>query len=98
MLRTVLVALLLTTACHNDRHAGGPLERAGRGVDHAAEKTGEALGRAGDATTKAFKGAATDLGVRGSPDAKPAGKGAPEPSKPGSEPNTPVPEKGGKEE
>jgi hypothetical protein len=91
MFRSVLVALLLATACHHDREAGGPLERAGRGVDHAAQKTGEALGRAGDATTKAFKGAATDLGVRGSPDAKPAGKGAPEPGKP-------APEKGAKEE
>ncbi|MES1178099.1 MAG: hypothetical protein ABUL62_27495 [Myxococcales bacterium] len=81
MFRSILVALLLVTACHHDREAGGPLERAGRGVDHAAQKTGQALGRAGDATTKAFKGAATDLGVRGSPDRKPASKGDPEPSK-----------------
>jgi hypothetical protein len=93
MLRTVLAALLLLTACHHDRDAGGPLERAGRGVDTAAQKTGAALGRAGDATTKAFKGAATDLGVRGSPDAKPAGKGAPERSKPASEPSKPAAEK-----
>ena len=89
MFRSVLAALLLVTACHHDRDAGGPLERAGRGVDNAAQKTGEALGRAGDATTKAFKGAATDLGVRGSPNAKPAGKGAPEPRKPASEPSKP---------
>ncbi len=87
MFRSVLAALLLITACHHDRDAGGPFERAGRGVDHAAQKTGKALGRAGDATTKAFKGAATDLGVRGSPDAKPAGKGAPGVSRPASEPS-----------
>jgi hypothetical protein len=80
MFRSVLGAVLLVTACHHNREAGGPLERAGRGVDHAAEKTGEALGRAGAATGKAVKGAATDLGVRGSPDRKPA-TGTPSPSK-----------------
>lgn len=80
MFRTVLGAVLLVTACHHDREAGGPLERAGRGVDRAAQKTGEALGRAGAATGKAVKGAATDLGVRGSPDRKPSGT-SPGPSK-----------------
>ena len=70
------VAALLATACHNDRQAGGPLERAGRGVDTAAQKTGQALERAGDATSKAFKGAGSDLGVRGSADKKPTAKPA----------------------
>ncbi|MET0794093.1 MAG: hypothetical protein ABW061_21405 [Polyangiaceae bacterium] len=81
MSRTVLALLLLGTACHNDREAGGPLERAGRGVDKAAQKTGQALGRAGDATTKALKGAGSELGVRGSPDAKHPNKAPPD-SKP----------------
>ncbi|MEO6600323.1 MAG: hypothetical protein ABIQ16_10655 [Polyangiaceae bacterium] len=88
MFRSILAVLWLVTACHHDRDAGGPLERAGRGVDNAAHTTGEALGRAGNATTKAIKGAATDLGVRGSSDAKPAAKRTPEPSKPAAEPSS----------
>jgi hypothetical protein len=51
-----LVALafsLLLPACHNDRNAEGPVERAGKGVDHAAKKTGVALEKAADKTGKA---------------------------------------------
>ena len=99
MARTALTLFLLAasalvaTACHNDRQAGGPLERAGRGVDTAAQKTGEALERAGSATGKAFKGAGSDLGVRGTPDKKTSAKPPSEPSKPGpEEPKSPADE------
>jgi hypothetical protein len=34
---------ILAVACHQNREAGGPMERAGKHVDHAAEKTGDAL-------------------------------------------------------
>lgn len=68
------------------------MERAGRGVDTAAQKTGEALERAGNATTKAFKGAGTDLGVRGSPDKKSANKPASEPKPAPESPKSPADE------
>ncbi len=60
-----VVFCLLLTACHHDAPARGPFERAGAGVDRAADKTGHALSgaakktgeaveKAGHATGKAF--------------------------------------------
>lgn len=48
------IALLLVSACHHDRDAQGPFERAGAGVDHAADKTGHALDKAADKTGHAL--------------------------------------------
>jgi hypothetical protein len=41
---------VVTTACHQNREAGGPMERAGKHIDHAADKTGDALERAAQKT------------------------------------------------
>jgi hypothetical protein len=40
--------------CHN-KQAEGPMERAGKHVDHAAKKTGEAAKKAVHATGEAFE-------------------------------------------
>ncbi len=56
----------MLSACHRDQEAKGPFEKAGAGVDHAADKTGaalttaatatgNALDKAGQATGKAFE-------------------------------------------
>ena len=61
----LFAALLLASACHRSQPAQGPFERAGQGLDTAADKTGHALGiaaqktgaavsTAGHATGKAF--------------------------------------------
>ncbi len=47
------VALLLLVACHHDKDAAGPAERAGRGIDRAADKTGAAFHRAAVKTDEA---------------------------------------------
>ena len=76
MAKTVLLTLLLAAACHRDREAKGPMERAGQGVDTAAEKTGtalegaaektgDALNRAGHATGRAFERAGNKLQGKG---------------------------------
>ncbi len=73
----LLPTLLLITACHHDRDAAGPMERAGKGVDSAAdktgtalqgaaEKTGDALTRATRATGRAFERAGSKLQGKGS--------------------------------
>ena len=76
MSKIVLLTLLLACACHRDRDAAGPMERAGKGVDTAAEKTGtalegaaektgDALNRAGQATGRAFERAGKKLQGKG---------------------------------
>jgi hypothetical protein len=47
------VAWLLLVACHDDKHAEGPAERAGQGIDRAAKKTGAAFERAAVKTDEA---------------------------------------------
>jgi len=72
MSKTALLTLLLLAACHHDHGAAGPMERAGKGVDTAAEKTGtalegaavktgHALDSAGHATGRAFERAGSKL-------------------------------------
>lgn len=72
MPKTTLLSLFLFAACHHDHGAAGPMERAGKGVDTAAEKTGtalegaaektgEALTTAGHATGRAFERAGDKL-------------------------------------
>lgn len=95
MLKFMLGTLLLVTACHHDRDAAGPMERAGRGVDKAAAKTGtalegaavktgEALDKAGHATGRAFERAGQKLKGEPSGDAPkattPATSGTAKPS------------------
>lgn len=46
-------ALLLLSGCHDDKPAKGPAERAGQGIDRAAQKTGEALHHAAVKTDEA---------------------------------------------
>ena len=48
---SLLVAV--TAACHHDREAEGPAERAGRHVDNAATKTEKALDKAAQKTDAA---------------------------------------------
>jgi hypothetical protein len=80
-----LVVLPLLLACRHNHGDRGPMERAGAGVDHAADatgralsgaarKTGEALDKAGHATGKAFQHAGDKLSGHGSDsgDAPPA--------------------------
>jgi hypothetical protein len=49
--------------CHNDKQAAGPMERAGKHVDHAAEKTGKALETAAQKTGTAAEKAAHATGA-----------------------------------
>jgi hypothetical protein len=76
----LLAALALASACHKNKDAEGPMERAGKNVDKAAKKTGEALEtaaektgdaaeKAADATGKAFEKAGKKL--QGEGDAAP---------------------------
>ena len=71
-----LAVLLLVCACHHDRPAEGPFERAGQGLDTAADKTGtalkgaalktgDALDSAGKATGRAFERAGDKLQGKG---------------------------------
>lgn len=68
----LLATLALAAACHKNKDAEGPMERAGKNVDKAAKKTGEALEtaaektgdaaeKAADATGKAFEKAGKKL-------------------------------------
>jgi hypothetical protein len=88
MFKAILGTLLVVTACHHDRDAAGPMERAGRGVDKAAEKTGtalegaavktgDALDKAGHATGRAFERAGQKLQGEPSGDAQRATTPAP---------------------
>ena len=52
------VVLALAVGCHENKQAEGPIERAGKHVDHAAEKTGQALETAAEKTGEATKKAA----------------------------------------
>jgi hypothetical protein len=47
------VLLSLATACHDNKEAEGPMERAGKHVDNAAEKTKEGIKKAGEKTGEA---------------------------------------------
>jgi hypothetical protein len=73
---------LLASACHQNKDAEGPMERAGRNVDRAADesgrelrkaakKTGAAVERAADATGKAFEKAGQKLKGEDAPPAPP---------------------------
>lgn len=74
---SVVAALLIVTACQRSEPARGPFERAGRGLDTAADKTGRALTTAaqktGQAVTTAGRATGKALGKAG---AKLQGKGA----------------------
>lgn len=56
------LAVALATACHHNKDADGPAERAGKSVDRAAEKTGEALHKAAVKTDEAAHKAVTATG------------------------------------
>jgi hypothetical protein len=58
-----LLALIFTSfvGCHRNQGAEGPMERAGRNVDRAADKTGKALGKAAEKTGEAFEKAGKKL-------------------------------------
>jgi len=45
--------LFVLVACHRHRDAAGPGERAGQGIDNAAQKTGSALHKAAVKTDEA---------------------------------------------
>ncbi|HEX4476996.1 MAG TPA: hypothetical protein VH142_18025 [Polyangiaceae bacterium] len=49
---SVVLALLLLGGCHRDQDAKGPFEKAGEGLDTAAEKTGTAVKGAAKATAE----------------------------------------------
>ena len=84
------LVLLLATACHKDKDAEGPMERAGKHVDNAAdktkaglqkaaEKTDEAAHKAVHATGEAFEKAGQKL--KGTSGATPASSSSSEPPK-----------------
>lgn len=50
---SLFLLVALTAACHHDRDAEGPAERAGKHVDNAAAKTEKALGKAAQKTDAA---------------------------------------------
>jgi hypothetical protein len=74
---TLIVSLVLglVVGCHENKQAEGPMERAGKNVDHAAEKTGKALEGAADRTGEALEQAGRKL--KGSDSAAPASSAAP---------------------
>ena len=57
-----VVVLGLAVGCRGNKQAEGPIERAGKHVDHAAEKTGHALQTAAEKTGEATKKAAHATG------------------------------------
>lgn len=76
----------LLVACHHDREAEGPVQRAGKHVDNAAEKTGAALQKAAEKTDQAAHTAVQATGnafekagqkLKGSPSATPASSSTP---------------------
>jgi hypothetical protein len=60
--RLCLVALTLVAGCHSDKQAEGPMERAGKHIDHAAVKTEHVLEKAAKKTGKAAEKAAQATG------------------------------------
>jgi hypothetical protein len=62
--RAVLVCSIawLASACHQNKSAEGPMERAGKNVDHAAKKTGHAVEKAAQKTGAAAERAAEATG------------------------------------
>lgn len=57
------VLLALVPACHENKDAEGPMERAGKQVDHAAETTSEKLKEAAKDTDKAARRAVKNTGA-----------------------------------
>jgi hypothetical protein len=55
--------LSLATACHENKEAEGPMERAGKNVDHAAKTTKEKLRAAAEETDTAAHHAVHNTGV-----------------------------------
>jgi len=62
--RLLLLCLVvpLALACHKNKDAEGPMERAGKNVDKAAKKTGEAVETAAEKTGEAADKAAKATG------------------------------------
>jgi hypothetical protein len=52
----------LASACRQNKDAEGPMERAGKNVDHAAKKTGQAVEKAAQKTGAAAERAAEATG------------------------------------
>lgn len=80
------LVLALVSACHDNKQAEGPAERAGKHVDNAAKKTGAALEKAAEKTDKAAHKAVTATGealekagqkLKGAPSATPASSSTP---------------------
>jgi hypothetical protein len=80
-----LIALLLL-GCHENKDAQGPMERAGKHVDNAAHKTGDALQKAAEKTDEGVHKAVSATGeafekagqkLKGTPSATPAPSAAP---------------------
>lgn len=76
------LSVLFISACHNNKDAEGPMERAGKNVDRAAKesgqelrkaakKTGAAVERATDATGEALEKAGKKLKGDDAPPAQP---------------------------
>ena len=79
---TLSLALVVVAGCHRDRDAEGPMERAGKHVDNAAQKTGNALEKAAHKTGEAFEKAGKKLqGAGASSHDDPAPSSAPDASK-----------------
>jgi hypothetical protein len=57
------LAFALALGCHHEQGAEGPMQRAGKHVDDAAEKTGKALEKAAEKTDAAAHRAVTATGV-----------------------------------
>jgi hypothetical protein len=58
----LFVTLVLVSGCHRDQDARGPMERAGQGLDTAADKTGTALKGATVKTGEGLEKAAHSTG------------------------------------
>jgi hypothetical protein len=56
------LTVALASACHRDRDAEGPMERAGKGVDRAADESGRALRKGAEKTGEAVEHAADATG------------------------------------
>jgi phage-related tail protein len=74
------LVLALASACHDNKQAEGPVERAGKHVDKAAQKTGAALEKAAEKTDEVAHKAVTATGeafekagqkLKGAPSATP---------------------------
>jgi hypothetical protein len=72
----VTLSLWSLAGCHQDKEAEGPMERAGKHVDHAAEKTGQALEKAAHKTGEAFEKAGKKLKGNDAPAPAPSQKPA----------------------